>query len=44
MSETVTVTDEFINGRQKAVLKNSSEDPRLISVFNKYGIDMDEYK
>ncbi|CAF1166471.1 unnamed protein product [Rotaria sordida] len=36
--------DEFLNGKEKAVLKNSPEDPRLISALNKYGIDVDEYK
>src|SRR5690606_7576714 len=36
--------DAFLNGKEKAVLKNSLEDPRLISVLDTYGIDMDEYK
>ncbi|CAF3444852.1 unnamed protein product [Rotaria socialis] len=36
--------DEFLNGKLRAVLKNSLEDPRLISALNKYGIDIDEYK
>lgn len=36
--------DEFLNGREKAILKNSPEDPRLILALNQYGIDMDEYK
>ncbi|CAF1253535.1 unnamed protein product [Rotaria magnacalcarata] len=36
--------DKFLNGKQKAVLKNSPEDPRLISALHKYHIDMDEYK
>lgn len=36
--------DEFLNGREKAILKNSPEDPQLISALNQYGIDMDEYK
>jgi hypothetical protein len=36
--------DAFVNGKEKAVLKNSPEDPQLISVLDTYGIDMDEYK
>ena len=35
--------DAFLNGKEKAVLKNLPEDPRLVSALNKYGIDMDEY-
>ncbi|CAF0965503.1 unnamed protein product [Adineta ricciae] len=36
--------DAFLNGKEKSVLKNSPEDPRLISILDTYGIDMDEYK
>ena len=36
--------DDFLNGREKAILKNSPEDSRLVSALNRYGIDMDEYK
>ncbi|CAF1414072.1 unnamed protein product [Rotaria sordida] len=36
--------DSFLNGKQKAFLKNSPEDDRLISALNKYDIDINEYK
>ncbi|CAF4679650.1 unnamed protein product [Rotaria sp. Silwood1] len=36
--------DSFLNGKQKAFLKNSPEDDRLISALNTYHIDMNEYK
>jgi len=36
--------DSYLSGMEKAVLKNSPEDARLVAALDKYGIDMNEYK
>ena len=36
--------DGYLSGIEKSVLKNSPEDPHVITALNKYGIDITEYK